>query len=115
MKTESAGRLGKNRSAGLDDFSAADAGGADLFADDGPVFHNANGLNVGFERSGRDFHDMHTDTAFFLCQTSADNAGPVYFLFAADFTNIAHSQFLRNAVSGFKLWFFLLTLNDCSA
>ena len=77
-------------SAGLRDFPGADAGGANFLADHDSVLLNANALDVGFERARGNFHDVHADPAFFLGQTSPNDGAAMGFLFAADFTYIAH-------------------------
>ena len=77
-------------SAGFLDSAGADALHADFFAHDRTIFHHADGLDIRLKGSRRDLYNVHTDTAFFLCQTSADDGGAVKFLFTANFTYITH-------------------------
>ena len=79
-----------NLSADLFYPAAADAGGADLHSFGRTVVINADRLDVGFERTRRNFHHVHTDTTFFLGKTSADDSCSLNFFLAANFADIAH-------------------------
>ena len=95
------GPEGRDRvsSAGLLDFSAPDASRADFFPDGVAVLDHADGLDVRRESTGGVFHDVHTDTAFFLGQTAADDVSALDFVLSADFANVAHDGFLRAILS----------------
>ena len=82
----------KNRSAGLFDLAAADAGRADLHSPVRSVLIDSDRLNVGFENARGNLHHVHTDTAFFLGKTSPDDPSAVKLFLSADFTDIAHSD-----------------------
>ena len=81
----------RNCSAGLLDSAAADALHANFFAGNSTILVNdANALDVRFEGSRRDLHDVHTDTAFFLCQAPADDGGAGKLFLSANVTNVTH-------------------------
>ena len=88
-------RREKVSSAGFLDFSAPDASRADFFPDGVAVLDHADGLDVRREGARGVFHDVHTDTAFFLGQTAADDVSALDFVLSADFANVAHDGFLR--------------------
>ena len=78
------------RSAGFFDPAAADAGGADLHGSGRAVVIDMDGLDVGLEGPGRNFDHVHTDTAFFLGQTSADDSRTLNFFLSANFADVTH-------------------------
>jgi hypothetical protein len=84
------GQFIKRKSGNFSHFSAADAGSANFLAADGAVIIDLYSLDVGFKHAGRYFHNVHTDTAFFLGKTATDDPCTVGFLFAANFTYITH-------------------------
>ena len=90
---------GNGSSASFLDFSAPDASRADFFPDGVAVLDHADGLDVRREGAGRVFHDVHTDTAFFLGQTAADDVSALDFVLSANFANVAHDGFLRAILS----------------
>ena len=90
---------GKDSSDGFLDFSAPDASRADFFPDGVAVLNHTDGLDVRREGTGGVFHDVHTDTAFFLGQTAADDVSALDFVLSADFANVAHDGFLRAILS----------------
>ena len=63
------------------------------------VLDHADGLDVRREGTGGVFHDVHTDTAFFLGETAADDVSALDFVLSADFANVAHDGFLRAILS----------------
>ena len=92
-------RGGNVPSAGFLDFSAPDASRADFLPDRVAVLDHADGLDVRRERARGVFHDVHTDTAFFLGQTAADDVSALDFVLSANFANVAHDGFLRAILS----------------
>ena len=83
-------RRSRERSAGFLDPAAADAGSADLHGSGGAVIVDVHGLDVGFEGPGGNFDHVHTDTAFFLGKTSADDSRTLNFFLSANFADITH-------------------------
>ena len=78
------------KSAGFFHPAAADAGSADFHGSVGAVVVNMNGLDIRFESARGHFHNVHTDTAFFLGKTSADDSCTLNFFLTANFADIAH-------------------------
>ena len=73
-------------------FPAADALNADFHPLVSSVVIHIDGLDVGFENAGGYLHNVHTDSAFFLRKTPADDSRALNFLLSANFTDIAHSD-----------------------
>ena len=90
---------GNDSSAGFLDFSAPDASRANFFPDSVAVLDHADGLDVGGEGARGVFHDVHTDAAFFLGQTAADDVSALDFVLSADFADVAHDGFLQAILS----------------
>lgn len=77
-------------SAGLFDLAAANAGRTDFHSFGCPIVIDSDRLDIGLENTRRNFHHVHTDTAFFLCKTSTDDSGTVELFLSTDFTNVTH-------------------------
>ena len=71
-------------------FAAADACDTNLHPLVCSIVIHIDGLDVGFKHTGRNFHHVHTDSAFFLRKTPADDSCTIKLFLAADFTDIAH-------------------------
>ena len=74
----------------LDEVAGADASGAHLDGLGLTIDLDADILDVRLEGALVGFHNVQTDTAFFLRQTTADNVTAFELSFAADTANIAH-------------------------
>ena len=81
----------------LDEVAGADASGAHLDGLGLTIDLDADILDVRLESTLIGFHNMQTDTAFFLGQTATDNVSAFELLFAANTANIAH---LRTSLPG---------------
>ena len=76
----------------LDKVAGADARGAHLDSLGLTVDLDADILDVRLKSAFVGLHDVQTDTAFFLGQTTTDNMTAFKLLFAADTANIAHRE-----------------------
>ena len=74
----------------LDEVAGADARGAHLDSFGLTVDLDADILDVRLKGTLIGFHDVQTDTTFFLGQTATDNVSAFELLFAANTANIAH-------------------------
>ena len=81
----------------LDEIAGADARGAHLDSLGLTIDLDADILDVRLEGALVGFHNVQTDTAFFLGQTATDNVSAFELLFAANTANIAH---LRTSLPG---------------
>ena len=74
----------------LYEVAGADASGAHLNGLGLTIDLDADILDVRLESAFVGFHNVQTDTAFFLGQTATDNVTAFELLFAANTANIAH-------------------------
>ena len=74
----------------LDEVAGADASGAHLDGLGLTIDLDADILDVRLEGALIGFHNVQTDTAFFLGQTATDDVSAFELLFAANTANIAH-------------------------
>ena len=81
----------------LDEVAGADASGAHLDGLGLAIDLDADILDVRLEGALIGFHNVQTDTAFFLGQTATDDVSAFELLFAANTANIAH---LRTSLPG---------------
>ena len=76
----------------LDEVAGTDASGAHLDGLGLTIDLDADILDVRLKGALVGFHDVQTDTAFFLGQTAADNVTAFELLFAANTANVAHCE-----------------------
>jgi len=76
----------------LDEVAGADARGAHLDSLGLTIDLDADILDVRLKGALIGLHDVQTDTAFFLRQTTADNVTAFELLFAANTANVAHCE-----------------------
>ena len=76
----------------LDEVAGADASGAHLDGLGLTVDLDADILDVRLKGAFVGLHNVQTDTAFFLRQTTADNVTAFELLFAANTANVAHCE-----------------------
>lgn len=83
---------------GLDNLVRPDAGGADFHLHDRSVDQGADDLDVRLERALRVFHNVQTDAAFLLRQTTIRDMAANNLALAANLTHIAHCSDLFSMV-----------------